>query len=139
MFAKLLSCNFLAILLLCTSSTALAHHGQKSDIIAAASAGLSTNDLEEVLIKQLHSQISEVIMKVYNVEIPQYKNARILLVKKEALQETSEQLKPAIIHIVKVRVDVIEREKTASLDITFTDNNSEGRLAVKNMKKVKLP
>ncbi|MFL0365286.1 hypothetical protein ACH0BF_19970 [Pseudobacillus sp. 179-B 2D1 NHS] len=107
-----------------------------SSMMNVTAQGVSNEDMEEVLVAQFHAQISQSIKSAYNVRFPQFEHARILSIKKAALPEPSEEMKPGVEYeiILKVKVLNVPRE-TNSLIITIDNSQSNGEFVVKDVKK----
>ncbi|PLR76921.1 hypothetical protein CU633_13530 [Bacillus sp. V3-13] len=92
--------------------------------------------MEEVLIKQFHEQISKSIIKAYQIRFPQYENAEIVSIHKDAIPESSEEMKPGMIYEVVVRVEVpLQTGRREKLTITFNNDSDNGQFIVRNVKK----
>lgn len=107
-------------------------------IINAAAQETSLEDMEEVLIAQFHTQISESIKSAYHVRFPQFEDAHIVSIKKAALPEPSEEMKPGTEYEIMLRVRVLNvPRKESSLLIMISNSESNGKFVVKEVKKNK--
>ncbi|MFK2825352.1 hypothetical protein QYG89_06580 [Bacillus sp. B190/17] len=97
---------------------------------------VSQTDMEDILITQFHKQITYSIKTAYNLRFPQFEEAKIVTIHKEALPEPSEEMKPGTIYEIKIKVKVLNvpREDN-SLVITLSNDHARGDFVVKEAKK----
>lgn len=106
--------------------------------INVLSEEVNKEDLEKLLVTQLHTQISEVIKEFYKVEIAQYENPRITAINTDVIPEPSEEMKPGFTYEVILKVDVLSgSEKKETLILTLNNDHSSGKLLVKKVRKAK--
>jgi hypothetical protein len=102
----------------------------------ASAQQVKQDDLEEILLTQLHKQISEAIKDTYDVAIVQYNTPEIVSIKKEYLPESSEELKPGKTYELTLKVNVVNvKDKQKNLLIVFSNNTSDGEFMVTEIKK----
>ncbi|RSK50653.1 hypothetical protein [Bacillus canaveralius] len=109
------------------------------NIIAVSTAdgeGANSQLVEEVLVKQFHEQISKSIIETYQNRFPQYENATIISINKEALPESSEEMKPGILYEIVLQVEVpLNTGKREKLTIILNNDSSDGQFNVRTVKK----
>ncbi|PLR79514.1 hypothetical protein CVD25_15760 [Bacillus canaveralius] len=109
------------------------------NIIAVSTAdgeGANSQLMEEVLVKQFHEQISKSIIETYQNRFPQYENATIISINKEALPESSEEMKPGILYEIVLQVQVLlNTGKREKLTIILNNDSSDGQFNVRTVKK----
>ncbi|PLR87060.1 hypothetical protein [Bacillus sp. V33-4] len=109
------------------------------NIIAVSTAdgeGVNSQLMEEVLVKQFHEQISKSIIETYQNRFPQYENATIISINKEALPESSEEMKPGILYEIVLQVEVpLNTGKREKLTIILNNDSSDGQFNVRTVKK----
>ncbi|KMY55310.1 hypothetical protein AC623_16345 [Bacillus sp. FJAT-27231] len=105
-------------------------------VTSTAAQEVSPEDMEEVLVAQFHTQISESIKAAYHVRFPQFEKAHIISIKKAALPEPSEEMKPGTEYEIMLKVNVLNvPRKENALLITISNSESNGKFVVKEMKK----
>ncbi|WP_125444160.1 hypothetical protein [Bacillus thermotolerans] len=102
----------------------------------SSAAEINQQDVEDLLIAQFHKQISSAIKQTYGLRFPQYEKAMITSVRKEALPEPSEEMKPGIVYEVVLKVEVLNiPNKENSLIIVLTNDSNDGKFIVKEARK----